>query len=113
MSAGTLLFLTAIAAVGFFVLAMSLTLIFKGHHIDSEIGTNKHMRQRGIRCASQQIREEEALLRGETLSDEECLHSCASCAVGECIEKPTAETPARKKSPSRNSAHKISASEAD
>ena len=34
-----IIILLAILAVGLFVLAMSLTLIFKGHHIDSEIST--------------------------------------------------------------------------
>lgn len=36
-----IIILLAILAVGLFVLAMSLTLIFKGHHIDSEISTNE------------------------------------------------------------------------
>ena len=31
----------SVAAVGFFFLGMSLTQIFKGHDIDSEIATNK------------------------------------------------------------------------
>lgn len=54
----------AVVAVGLFVVGMSLTLIFKGHHIDSEIGDNKHMKARGIKCASQQIREEERAIDG-------------------------------------------------
>ena len=41
MNATLTIILIAVGAVGFFVLAMSLTLIFKGHHIDSEISTNK------------------------------------------------------------------------
>ena len=40
-----IIILLAILAVGLFVLAMSLTLIFKGHHIDSEISTNENMRK--------------------------------------------------------------------
>ncbi len=39
-------------AVLLFVVGMSLTLIIKGHHIDSEIATNRHMRARGITCAA-------------------------------------------------------------
>ncbi len=34
-----------------FVVGMSLTLMIKGHHIDGEISTNRHMRARGITCA--------------------------------------------------------------
>ena len=52
--------LIAAGAVGFFVLAMSLTLIFKGHHIDSEISTNKDMQRLGIKCAVQETREDMA-----------------------------------------------------
>ena len=49
--------LVTVAAVGFFVLGMSLTLMIKGHHIDSEISTNKEMQRRGIKCAVQETRE--------------------------------------------------------
>ena len=42
-----IIFVIAIGAVALFVLGLSLTQIFKGHPIDSEIGTNRHMRQRG------------------------------------------------------------------
>ena len=52
-----IIILLAILAVGLFVLAMSLTLIFKGHHIDSEISTNENMRKLGIKCAVQETRE--------------------------------------------------------
>lgn len=41
----------SIVAVGLFVLGLSLTLIFKGHHIDGEISTNKNMQALGITCA--------------------------------------------------------------
>lgn len=49
--------LASVAAVGFFVVGLSLTLLFKGHHIDSEISTNKHMQRLGIKCAVQEARE--------------------------------------------------------
>ncbi len=49
--------LCAVAAVGLFVLGMSLTLMIKGHHIDSEISTNKNMQRLGIKCAVQETRE--------------------------------------------------------
>ena len=55
-----IIILLAILAVGLFVLAMSLTLIFKGHHIDSEISTNENMRKLGIKCAVQETREQMA-----------------------------------------------------
>lgn len=45
------------AAVGFFVLGMSLTLLIKGHPMDSEISTNKNMQRLGIKCAVQETRE--------------------------------------------------------
>ena len=51
--------LCAVAAVGLFVLGMSLTLMIKGHHIDSEISTNKNMQRLGIKCAVQETREAE------------------------------------------------------
>ena len=51
MSHTLLVILIAIAVVAFFALAMSLTLIFKGHHIESEISTNPNMQRLGIKCA--------------------------------------------------------------
>ena len=46
-----ILLLCAILAVGLFVLGMSLTLMIKGHNIDSEISTNKNLQKLGIKCA--------------------------------------------------------------
>ena len=57
MPTWTIVVLCAIGAVGFFVAGMSLTLIFKGRHIDSEISTNKNMQRLGIKCAVQETRE--------------------------------------------------------
>jgi len=51
MAAWLVVLLFSVGAVLFFVVGMSLTLIFKGHHIDGEISTNRHMRERGITCA--------------------------------------------------------------
>ncbi len=65
-----LVLLITVVAVAFLVLALSLTLIFKGHHIQSEIGENPHMKERGIKCAAQQMRAEERDLRaGSRKSD--------------------------------------------
>ncbi len=43
--------LFSVGAVLFFVVGISLTLMIKGRHIDGEISTNRHMRERGITCA--------------------------------------------------------------
>ena len=69
--------LCAIAAVALFVLGMSLTLMIKGHHIDSEISTNKEMRKRGIKCAVQESREDAAT----DCSDDLCSGNCAGCDI--------------------------------
>ena len=70
--------LIAIVAVGLFVLAMSLTLIFKGHHIDSEISTNKDMQRLGIKCAVQETRED---LAAEDCPPNTCSGNCAGCDI--------------------------------
>ena len=72
----------AVGAVGLFVLAMSLTLIFKGHHIDSEISTNKNMQKLGIKCAVQETREDMA---AESCDDSPCSGNCAGCDVEHSI----------------------------
>lgn len=74
--------IVAVAAVAFFVLAMSLTLIFKGHHIDSEISTNKNMQKLGIKCAVQETREDMA---AESCDDSPCSGNCAGCDVEHSI----------------------------
>ena len=53
--------IAAIVVVGFFALAMSLTYILKGHHIQSEISTNPNMQKMGIKCAVQETREDMGL----------------------------------------------------
>lgn len=82
MSSGWLIFLIAVGVVAFFVVGMSLTIIFKGHYMESEIGENRHMKARGIRCASQQLREEEAALRGDSSADD------GACSGGSCSPYP-------------------------
>ncbi len=85
MSAGLLIFLVAVGVVGFFVLAFSLTILIKGHYMDSEIGTNPHMKERGIGCASQQFRNEEAALQGQpTVPLTDCGGNCGSCVTNVC-----------------------------
>lgn len=70
--------LIAIGAVGFFVLAMSLTLMLKGHHIESEISTNKDMQRLGIKCAVQETREDMAT---EDCPPNTCSGNCAGCDI--------------------------------
>ena len=70
--------LAAIAVVGFFALAMLLTYIIKGHHIQSEISTNPNMQKMGIKCAVQETREDMA---AENCDDNPCSGNCAGCDI--------------------------------
>lgn len=84
MSAFWLIVLIAAVAVGFFVVGLSLTLIFKGHNIDSEIGDNENMKKLGIQCAARQIRDEERVLRGDEICGDplDCSpDGCGSCGM--------------------------------
>ena len=81
-----ILLLCAILAVGLFVLGMSLTLMIKGHNIDSEISTNKNMQKLGIKCAVQETRE--AMQQadcGADCSDGQgvagCSGNCGACDI--------------------------------
>lgn len=69
--------LVAVAAVAFFVVGMSLTLMIKGHPIDSEISTNAEMRKRGIKCAVQEMREQ----IDADCTDSLCSGNCAGCDI--------------------------------
>ena len=70
--------IAAIAVVGFFALAMSLTYLIKGHHIQSEISTNPNMQKMGIKCAVQETREDMA---AENCDDNPCSGNCAGCDI--------------------------------
>jgi len=72
------LFLCALGAVAFFVAGMSLTLMIKGHHIDSEISTNKDMQRLGIRCAVQESREDQGQA---DCAGAGCSGNCAGCDI--------------------------------
>ncbi len=72
--------LCAIGAVALFVVGMSLTLMIKGHHIDSEISTNKNMQRLGIKCAVQESREEYGQVSCDDSGDI-CAHNCSSCDI--------------------------------
>ena len=83
MPAWLIVLLCAIAAVAFFVVGMSLTLMIKGHNIDSEISENKHMRERGIKCAVQETHELDAERAGKKAACDDttvCGGNCSSCA---------------------------------
>jgi hypothetical protein len=71
--------LFAIVAVAFFGLALSITLIRKGHHIESEISTNPNMKKLGIKCAVQETRED---IAAESCEDDTiCTGNCAGCDI--------------------------------
>jgi hypothetical protein len=84
MSSAITVIVVAVAAVAFFVLAMSLTLIIKGHHIDSEISTNKDMQRLGIKCAVQETREDMASVNCD---DNPCSGNCAGCDIEHSTQK--------------------------
>ena len=69
--------LISIGFVGLFFLGMSLTQIFKGHDIDSEIATNKNMQRLGIKCAVQESRKD----TGTDCADVGCHGNCSSCDI--------------------------------
>lgn len=73
------LVIAAVAVAGM-ILGLSITLLRKGHYMQSDIGDNDAMRERGIECASAQIRREDALLRGEDPS------LVAGCGKGMCSD---------------------------
>ena len=73
----------SILLVGFFFVGMSLTQIFKGHDIDSEIATNKNMQKLGIKCAVQESRED----TGTDCADIGCHGNCSSCDIDHEAEK--------------------------
>ena len=75
--------LVSIGFVGFFFLGMSLTQIFKGHDIYSEISTNKDMQRLGIKCAVQESRED----TGTDCADLGCHGNCSSCDVDHSVAK--------------------------
>jgi hypothetical protein len=75
MATWIVVMLFSLGAVLLFVVGLSLTLMVKGHHIDGEISTNRHMRARGITCAVQDA-------MGPADKNSDCADICAdkSCA---------------------------------
>ena len=83
MSNWIIVILCAVAAVALFVAGMSLTLMLKGHHIDSEISTNKEMQRRGIKCAVQETREADgtAACSDDASPLSGCTGNCSACDI--------------------------------
>ena len=79
MPSWLIVILFAIGAVGFFAIALSITLMLKGHHIESEISTNPNMKKLGIKCAVQETREDMAA--DDCQSDSICTGNCAGCDI--------------------------------
>ncbi len=76
MATWLVVLLFSVGAVLLLVVGLSLTLMIKGHHIDGEISTNRHMRERGITCAVH-----DAALESSDCSDSLCTDkNCATCA---------------------------------
>lgn len=78
MNPTLLTILISILVVGMLILGLSITLIRKGHHIQSEVGENSEMKRRGIKCTSQTIMDEERAIFGE----DACKGS--TCSMGSC-----------------------------
>ena len=73
--------LAAIIATGLMVIGLAITLMRKGHPIQSDVGDNDEMKKKGIMCASAEFRREEAILRGEDPSN---LAGCGKGVCGDC-----------------------------
>ena len=83
MASWLVVLIASIVFVGLFALGMSLTLIFKGHHIQSEISTNPNMRKLGIKCVVEEAREASEAGCGGVADGSggmTCSGSCGDCA---------------------------------
>jgi hypothetical protein len=80
MTTWVVVLLFSVGAVLLFVVGLSLTLIIKGHHIDGEISTNRHMRQRGITCAVKDAMAGSAPGSATDCADSLCVDKgCSTC----------------------------------
>lgn len=80
MAAWGVVLLFSVGAVLLFVVGLSLTLIFKGYHIDGEISTNRHMREHGITCAVKDAGGGSA----DRSSSEDCADLCSGKTCATC-----------------------------
>jgi hypothetical protein len=83
MATWVLTLLFSVGAVLLFVVGLSLTLMIKGHHIDGEISTNRHMRERGITCAVKDAVGGNA--HGGSDGDGGCDDLCADKSCATCV----------------------------
>ncbi|MCL2560749.1 MAG: hypothetical protein FWE10_00285 [Rikenellaceae bacterium] len=67
--------IAAVVAVGFFVVGLSVTLFVRGRPMRSEIGYNRHMRERGIECTAHAFRKEEASSGASTVAGSKCCNA--------------------------------------
>lgn len=86
MSTWLIVLLFSIGAVALFVVGLSLTLIFKGHPIDSEISTNPNMQRLGIKCALQETREADGTADCSPNTTQNnplagCTGNCSACDI--------------------------------
>ena len=81
MPSWLIVILCAVAAVALFVGGMSLTLMIKGHHIDSEISTNQNMQRLGIKCAVHETREADGSAACSDGQPAGCSGNCGACDI--------------------------------
>jgi hypothetical protein len=79
ISPNFLIILISVGAVALLVLGYSITYFFRGRHVQTDVGDNDEMKKLGLKCTSQQIREDEAALRG--VPSPGYFSDCASCAT--------------------------------
>lgn len=83
MSSILVVIVASIIVVAFFFVGLGLTRMVKGHDIQSEISTNPHMQERGIKCAMQQEREAQLEAMGKDGCDTnvDCNGECSACGA--------------------------------
>ncbi|MDR2894426.1 MAG: hypothetical protein LBU97_03070 [Alistipes sp.] len=87
MATWAIVLLFSVGAVALFAAGLSLTLMIKGHHIDGEISTNRHMRARGISCAVHDGRNADGgSSSGGGLGSRRNGHDHSDCADSLCAE---------------------------
>ncbi len=72
--------MVAVVAVGLMVFGLSITVIRKGRPMESDVGSNREMKKRGIECAAAQIRRQEA----ERTGKKEYLTACGAVDCEQC-----------------------------
>ncbi len=73
----------SIGAVALMMVGLALTRIIKGKDLQSDIGDNDEMKKRGIKCAQQEMREQEAAENNAVCGEDalKCGSDCSSCNV--------------------------------